>query len=540
MLRRPVRFFFSGYFVSAVLIILEIAAIFWLVLEATAYSGYILATVLIICLASALVVVNADYNPEYKITWLVIIIFLPLFGTILFILFRTKKMSHRDARRMNAILSAMDDIATGEVPIGELRRTSALAAGKAQAIITDSPTSTLFRGTSSRFFSVGEDMYEAMLADMESAKRFIFLEYFIIEGGVMWDGILEILKRKVDEGVEVRVMYDDVGSMSTLPRGFVSSLRSYGISVATFGKVYPRVSSAHNNRDHRKFLIVDGTVGYTGGINIADEYINEIQRFGYWKDGGIRLCGDAVVGFTKLFLLLWDVTTGGTSDYEKYLCTAPVSSFCDLDGIDNDDASNRNILPAVNADARNTEDDGGFYLPFGSGPVPIYRRHVGERCFLDLINQAQRYIYITTPYLIINHDLTDALRGAALRGVDVRIITPGTPDKKIVKMLTKSAYPYLMEAGVKIYEYAPGFIHEKTVVSDDEYAVVGSINFDYRSLIHHYEDAVWMFSSPTIPEIRAEYERTLAECRIMTRKRARLTLKERAVRVIIRLFAPLL
>ncbi len=529
MLRRPVRFLFSGYFVSAMLIILEIVAIFWLVLELSAYSWYILAAVLFVCLISSIVVLNADYNPEYKITWLFIIIFLPVFGTLLFILFRRKKMSRRDARRSMQILDSMDEFSDGEVPMHELREMSGLAAGKAQAIITDSPTSAIYRGTRSEFYSHGEDMYEAMLADLERAERFIFIEYFIIEGGVMWDGIEQILRKKAKAGVEVRVMYDDVGSMSTLPRGFNARLRADGIRTATFGKVSPRISSAHNNRDHRKFLIVDGYIGYTGGINLADEYINAVMRFGYWKDGGIRLVGDSVVGFTKLFLWLWDMTTGKRSEYEKYLTAPPVSKKDEQSGEDAD-----------TSDMGEEKGDGGFYLPYGSGPVPIYQHHVGERAFLDIINQAQRYVYIATPYLIINHDLTDALRGAALRGVDVRIITPGTADKKMVKMLTKSAYPYLMEAGVKIYEYAPGFIHEKTVVSDDEYAIVGSINFDYRSLIHHFEDAVWIYRSPTIPLIRSEYERTLAESRIMTRKRARLTLKERIVRGFIRLFAPLL
>lgn len=529
MLRRPVRFLFSGYFVSAMIIILEVVLIFWFALELSAYSGYILAAMLLVCVVSAVVVLNADYNPEYKITWLFIIIFLPGLGTLLFILFRRKKMSRRDARRSMEILDAMDEFSEGEVPMHELREASGLAAGKAQAIITDSPTSALYRGTASTFYSHGEDMYEAMLADLERAERFIFIEYFIIEGGVMWDGIAEILRRKAKAGVEVRVMYDDVGSMSTLPRGFNARLRADGIKTATFGKVSPRISSAHNNRDHRKFLIVDGRVGYTGGINLADEYINAVMRFGYWKDGGIRLVGDSVVGFTKLFLWLWDMTTGKRSEYERYLTRPPVLGK---------DASDSEASEDVATDTKGEDD--GFYLPYGSGPVPVYQRHVGERAFLDIINQAQRYVYIATPYLIINHDLTDALRGAALRGVDVRIITPGTADKKLVKMLTKSAYPYLMEAGVKIYEYAPGFIHEKTVVSDDEYAIVGSINFDYRSLIHHYEDAVWIYRSSTIPHIRAEYERTLAECRIMTRKRARLTLKERIVRGFIRLFAPLL
>ncbi len=516
-MRRPLRFLFSGYFVSAILIVLEVIALFWIFLELSAYSAYVLLGGLLISLFSVLAVINANYSPEYKVTWIVVIFGLPFFGTLLFVLFKRKKMSRRDSKRMRLALEKMSEFYDGEA-FESLKAQDRDAAGRATAILNHSPLAGIYKGTGSEFFSDGDLMYESMLRDLEGAKEYIFLEYFIIEDGVMWRGIYDILKRKAAQGVEIRLLYDDVGCMSTLPRGFSRRLRSDGIEVACFGRVSPRISSAHNNRDHRKILVIDGVVGYTGGINIADEYINEVKRFGFWKDGGIRLEGDAVKGFARMFLVMWDITQGVTSDYGKYLTRGTTDT--EKEG--------------------ETVDDGGYYLTYGSGPLPIYPIHVGERAFLDLINRAERYLYITTPYLIVGYDLTDALRGAAQRGVDVRIITPRAADKKLVKLLTKSSYPYLMEAGVKIYEYVPGFIHEKTLVSDDAYAIVGSINFDYRSLIHHYENAVWMYGTPTVPLIRESFEQTLRETELMTRKRARLTVKEWIVRCLVRLIAPLL
>ena len=272
------------------------------------------------------------------------------------------------------------------------------------------------------------------------------------------------------------------------------------------------MSSVHNNRDHRKICIIDGRVAYTGGVNIADEYVNTKVRFGYWKDGGIMLRGDAVAGLMKQFFSGWDFTVGSISNYSKYLSAVKPAEYI----------------------------DGGYYLPFGSGPNPIYQRPVGKNAFLNLINQARNYLYITTPYLIIDYDLTEALCNAALRGVDVRIITPGIPDKKKVKVMTKSSYPYLMKAGVKIYEYLPGFIHEKTLVCDDKYAMVGTINLDYRSLVHHFENAVWMYASPTVEIARDEFLKTVDESARMDDNRSRLTPKEWLTKTAIRLFAPLL
>ena len=387
------------------------------------------------------------------------------------------------------------------------------AAGMARAILNDDPLAEVYSSSASRFFATGEEFFDAFIEDISSAKEYIFLEYFIIDEGELWSRVHGILREKAAAGVDIRLLYDDVGCMKTLPSYYERTLRKEGIRAYRFSRVSARVSSIHNNRDHRKICVVDGRCGYTGGVNIADEYINKIVRFGYWKDGGIRLSGDGVKGLIKLFLSAWELTTGEFSDADKHLM--------------------EKVVPEENS-------DGGYYLVYGSGPAPIYPRSNGKNVFLNLINQAERYVYITTPYLIIDYDLTEALRSAAMRGIDVRIITPGIPDKKRIKIMTKSSYPYLIEAGVKIYEYTLGFIHEKTLVSDDKYAVVGTINFDYRSLVHHFEDAVWMYGSPTVGVAKDEIMKTLSESERISFERTKLTFTEWIFKMGMRIFAPLL
>ena len=330
----------------------------------------------------------------------------------------------------------------------------------------------------------------------------------------MWQGIYNILKQKVAEGVVVRVMYDDIGCMKTLSSSFDKRLRREGIDCRRFGRVNPKLSTVHNNRDHRKICVIDGRVAYTGGINIADEYINKKMRFGHWKDGGVRISGDVALGFVKLYLQNWQYNLGACEDVSEFLqpCTQGESEPLSRE----------------------------YFIPFGSGPNPIYPRSVGKEVFLNIIDQAQRYVYITTPYLVIDFELTESLRNAAYSGVDVRLVTPGIADKKTVKVMTKSAYPYLMAAGVKIYEYTPGFIHEKLVVSDDVYSVIGSINFDYRSLAHHFECAVWMYSARIAESARDGFMETVSKSNKMDSTAARLTFSEWVLKNIVRFLAPLL
>ena len=267
---------------------------------------------------------------------------------------------------------------------------------------------------------------------------------------------------------------------------------------------------AYNNRDHRKILVVDGQVGYTGGINLADEYINHIVRFGHWKDGGVRLEGRAVKALTRLFLMNWYINRGEITDFDRY-----------------------------HFDSRRVEGK-GLYIPYGSGPKPIYKEQVGKAVYQNIINQAIDYVYITTPYLIIDYDLTEDIKNAAMRGVDVRIVTPFIPDKKLIQIVTRGAYPDLLEAGVKIYEYTPGFIHSKNVISDDELAVVGTINFDYRSLVHHYENAVLMYQTESIADIKQDFEDLFDISKEISLETLQNSWYQRLLKEIMQLFAPLL
>ena len=302
------------------------------------------------------------------------------------------------------------------------------------------------------------------------------MEYFIIETGQMWNKILNILQNKVREGVEVRVMYDDLGTIHKLPSNYHKKLRKIGIKCVKFNSFVPIMSALHNNRDHRKITVVDGKVGFVSGLNIADEYINVVQKYGYWKDTGIKITGEAVGSLLMMFLQLYNVQTQKLEDYKPYL---------------------KDIEP-VKAN--------GLVCPFGDGPKYFYEDYIAENVYLNMINQAEKYIWITTPYLIVDSKLTNSLCLAAKRGVDVRIITPHVPDKKIIFRITRSSYKTLQEAGVKIYEYEKGFIHSKQFLCDDEVAIVGTINLDYRSLLHHYECGVLMCKVDCLKDIKRDFE----------------------------------
>ncbi len=513
-MRKLCRFLFSRYFISAMIILAEFVLMFTLMSFTYGYSHFFLTALALLELGCFISLITRNATPEFKVSWLVVMI-IPLFGSVLYLIFYSRKVTKKEARLMLKIAENIDTVCPdreNNSNLYELRPEEGTAYGKALAILNDDLESSVYKNTESSFFALGEDMYKSMMRDLEDARRFIFLEYFIIAEGRMWGEIHELLKRKIAEGVEVRVLYDDIGCMKTLPARYARKLNAEGIKCKRFFPVTPRITSSHNNRDHRKILIIDGGIAYTGGINIADEYINEIERFGHWKDGGIRLRGDAVRGLLKLYLAMWDLSAGFISNIEKYF--------------------ERN-------DEFQTEGE-GCYIPFGSGPAPIYTRPVGKNAILNILNQAQHYVYITTPYLIIDYDLTESLRNAARRGVDVRIITPSKADKKLIKVMTKNSYSYLMEAGVRIYEYTPGFIHEKTIVSDNLYAIVGTINLDYRSLTHHFENAVWMYKCDTVCEIKKKFLETVGISAEVDMKDARLNAVERIFRNILIVFAPLL
>ena len=505
------RLLMSKYGFSIIIMLLEL----FLVFAAFFYFNLLvpnwLSALVIVSLyiGTILAIVNRNMPPESKVTWILFAV-VPVFGFLLYLMIGERRLSKKEIQqleKMDSMKFREDNSYDLRV---ELKQENKSAFGIVKSLLSMDHNADVYDGTASQYFPLGEEMFEAMLDDLRSAKKFIFLEFYIIDPGLMWNRVLEILVDKVQQGVEVKLLYDDIGCMATLSGDYTKRLRKMGIDAHKFNKVIPRMTVAYNNRDHRKILVVDGQVGYTGGINLADEYINHIVRFGHWKDGGVRLEGRAVKALTRLFLMNWYINRGEITDFDRY-----------------------------HFDSQRVEGK-GLYIPYGSGPKLIYKEQVGKAVYQNIINQAIDYVYITTPYLIIDYDLTEDIKNAAMRGVDVRIVTPFIPDKKLIQIVTRGAYPDLLEAGVKIYEYTPGFIHSKNVISDDELAVVGTINFDYRSLVHHYENAVLMYQTESIADIKQDFEDLFDVSKEISLETLQNSWYQRLLKEIMQLFAPLL
>ncbi|MBP1743726.1 MAG: phospholipase D/transphosphatidylase [Firmicutes bacterium] len=440
-----------------------------------------------ISLAAVLWIVNNNMNPAYKIAWIITILIFPFFGGLFYFVFGGNRLSKRTKQKMNSIDAKTKETLMPRKPIIEEMEDLNETAAKQSAYIEKYSFYPPYRNTCSEYLPTGEIKFERLKEELVKAERFIFLEYFIIGEGVMWNAILEILKEKVKQGVEVRVIYDDFGCVMTLPYGYDKKLEEMGINCGVFNPMIPLLSPRINNRDHRKIAVIDGCTGFTGGINIADEYINVYERFGHWKDTAIMIKGEAVWNLTAMFLSMWDYIKKTNEDFSQYECSC---STCACIGSD------------------------GFIQPYADSPLD--NEAVGETVYTNLINKANRYVYIMTPYLIIDYEMLKALTSAAKSGVDIRIITPHKPDKWYVHEVTKSFYRPLIESGVRICEYEPGFIHAKTFVSDELYGVVGSINMDFRSLYFHFECGVWIYGSGTVMDIKKDFLTTQEICREIT------------------------
>jgi len=460
----------------------------------------------------SLYIINGNTNPGYKIAWIMVILVFPVIGIFIYALFGGVQLSQREKKKMHEIYTHQKkNLFQDDVVKNELRYESLTAYNQAM-YITKYSLSPICKNTETEYFKIGEEYYERLIKELKKAKRYIFMEFFIVSSGKMWDSILEILKEKVKEGVEVRFMYDDLGCIMLLPNHYYKTLESYGIKACTFNRFIPILRSKFNNRDHRKIVIIDGYIAFTGGINLADEYINEISRFGHWKDNGIMLKGEAVWNMTIMFMSMWDFVRGSKYSYRNY---RPLPS--EFDNIRSD----------------------GFVIPYCDNPWD--HEATGETIYLNLINRANKYVYITTPYLIIDNEMMTSLCVAAKSGIDVRIITPSVPDKKMINEVTKAYYDELIKNGVKIYEYLPGFIHAKTFIVDDEYATVGTVNLDYRSLYLHFENGVWLYGVSTIKDIKKDFLETLEKSNEVhlnqKKKESRL---QKLKRQILMAFAPLM
>lgn len=499
----PVR-----YIVAVLLTLFEILAIIGIVVACCYYIPYFYIAAFLTEVFCVIKIIASDDNPNYKVPWLLFVLILPIAGFMLYFLFYSRKLQQKFIIRLDE-LKRYDYTRLDENAFAVLNRDSAVAAAQAKMLCTISG-SHLFTNTKQTYFALGEDMFASMLSDLEKAEHFIFMEYFIIEEGIFWNSILNVLKQKAALGVTVRVLYDDIGCMCTLPGNYAKTLRSYGIEATPFSRLKGNADSEFNNRSHRKISVIDGKIGYTGGVNIADEYINAVARFGHWKDTGVRLEGEGVWELTRLFLSDYGINVKKLpkDEYDLY----PTSDVCER----------------------------GFLIPFGDGPNPLFERRVGKSVIQNMLGSATRYAYMTTPYLIIDNDLCTSIENAALRGVDVRIILPHIPDKKLVFEMTKSFYHRMIKAGVRIYEYEPGFIHAKSYIIDDEYAMIGTINLDYRSLVHHFENGVWMYKCDCIAKMRADIEETFGKSIEITRDKLKTGWHIRFIRAVVRIFAPML
>ena len=499
----PVR-----YIISVLLTIFEIASIMAIMFLLAIYVPYFYIAIIITEVFVVIGIIGSNENPDYKIPWLLFVIILPIVGFMLYFLFHQRKLPKKIVKRLNKYHNSLD-YKDGE-NFEELEKENSLIASQAK-VLTNIANTHLYKNTELVYYSTGEEMYDAMIRELEKAEKFIFLEYFIIEEGKFWDSILEILKRKAKESVEVKVLYDDIGCMGTLPGNYFRLLKKHNIDCIPFSKLKGQADGEFNNRSHRKILVIDGKVGFTGGVNIADEYINHRIVYGHWKDTGIKLKGEAVNELTKLFLTNYYININNEVEI---------------------DFSNYYISEK--------ENNNSYVIPFGDGPNPIYEKQVGKTVIMNLLSHAKKYVYITTPYLIIDNELMRAIENASLRGVDVRLLVPHIPDKRLVFEMTKSNYQILIKSGVKVYEYLPGFVHAKSYISDDVVGMIGTINLDYRSLTHHFENGVWIYGDKVIIDMKNDFEKCLEKSMLMNDKKVKNNIIRKLLRAIIRIFSPLL
>lgn len=483
-MKRIIKFLTGRLCIIGIMILVQVAWIVLFLVDVSRRYYFVTIILNLIALAIAFSIVRQWSNPSSKLSWCFFIMAVPIVGVPVYLIFGRPGLTKGTRRRMDAVNARiLPYLKEDEALTGRLRKEHPQAAIQSD-YIWNASHNPVCAHTSSRYFACGEDMFAAMIPDIMRARKYIFLEYFILDQGEMFDTLVDALAKKAAEGVDVRFIYDDFGCISTMPTHFYRKLQERGIKCAAFNPARPVMSIIMNHRDHRKILVVDGEVGYTGGINIADEYINKIERFGYWKDTGIRLEGTAVWSFAVMFLEMWDYIVNGVSTYEKYM----------------PDAGFQKQIPTS-----------GYVQPYDD--TPLDNENVGENVYLNMIGRATKYVYIYTPYLILDQEMIVALSNAAKSGVDVRIVTPGIPDKKMVYMLTRAHYAKLLENGVRIYEYTPGFLHAKCFVCDDEYATVGSINLDYRSLYLHFECGVFLYRAPAVAQVYEDVINTLTVSR---------------------------
>ncbi len=511
MNQRWFRALFRQRFIIALLLLLQAGFWGYYIFTQSQVSVISSRILTLLSLLTALHVVAKRSKGAYKTTWVFLILIFPLFGGLLYMLFNFQSSTRRFSK---SIRQGEDKAKPLFFLPGDAYDQARLSLGHQfpqVRYLQDYAGFPVYDQTQTQYLSPGENFLEALLPELEKAEKYIFLEFFIVQEGVMWGSILDILKRKAAQGVTVRLIYDDMGCFFLLPKDYPRQLAGFGIQCMLFNPFRPLLTAKQNNRDHRKIVCIDGKVAFTGGINLADEYINVKERYGHWKDAGILLKGKAAWGFSLMFLQMWELCSGEKEDYADYYPWQ--SAPCDVPS-------------------------DGLVQPYADSPMD--NENVGEHVYLNILNQAQNYVYINTPYLIVDDSVLSALTLAAKRGVDVRIVTPHRWDKRLVHMTTRSYYRELVNAGVKVYEYSDGFIHSKTFVCDDRVGTVGTTNLDFRSLYLHFECGVLLFGSRAVEEVKADFLETLKICQPITENDCKAGLIKTLFQDILRLFAPLM
>lgn len=510
-MKNIIRFFTSRIVLSAILIIFQIFVIFAL-FSRFMNNTLVSQTFTLLSFLFGIWIVFHKQEPEYVIGWLLLIMVFPLYGAILYLILGKKTISPSNRKRLNKFVKAFTRTSNiNENKTINLKKLEELDSdlSRQSKYISRSAYSTLWKNTEANYYPLGDEFLQDFLIELDKAEKFIFIEFFIIGFGEMWTSILEILHKKKDQGVEIRIMYDDFGSFGVIPSNYDVQLRKAGFKAQAFNPIKPSVNIRYNYRDHRKICVIDGNVGFTGGVNLADEYINRDIRFGHWKDNAVKLKGMGVWDLTVLFLSQWNVTVGDNDDdFSKYAPTLMGKSD-------------------------------GYVQPFGDNPLDEVA--MAETAYLQIINMAKDYVWITTPYLIITRNMINALSVAAQSGVDVRIVVPKIPDKKYVYEVSQSYYLELIKAGVKIFEYTPGFIHSKMFISDDKVSIIGTVNMDYRSFYLHFECGVAFFLSSIIKDVKKDFNNIFEISEpIDYDKASKVLLIKRLYRLVVRLFSPIL
>lgn len=504
------RIVFSRTGIILLLLLLQIWLFAWSSIYLEEYLKYIYGALTILGVIVLIYIINSEGNPAFKMTWMLFVMVFPGFGTLFYVFTKLQPGTHFMRDRQAALKVETDPYMQQDREVVEAIWASKSANAQLSYYLSGLGFPT-YRNTEVTYFPLGEYKFRYLVEELKAARKFIFMEYFIVEEGYMWDTILKILRKKVREGVEVRFMYDGMCAISMLPYNYPEQLKRYGIQCKMSNAVRPFLSTTQNNRDHRKICVIDGKVGFTGGINLGDEYINRKVRFGHWKDTAVMLKGDAVQSLTMIFLQMWNVEERRPENYSRYLTRKREGLRREL----------------------------GYVIPYADSPFD--NENVGEEVYFHILNHAKKYVHIMTPYLILDNEMLTTLTRAAKSGIEVIIIMPHIPDKWYAFVVAKTYYKELIEGGVQIYEYRPGFVHAKVFVSDDDTATVGTINLDYRSLYLHFECGTFIYNNSEIDRIERDFQHTLTKCH----KGTLLEVKNRTILTkvsgqVLRLLAPLM